>query len=241
MKLSVIIPVYNEERTTIRLLDKVFAVDFGDTEIEVIVIDDGSKDATSDLLSKHTHPIFLFNHEKNLGKGLAIQTGIKKATGDYVVIQDADLEYNPEDLRFLMDTAKAHKAKAVFGSRRLSFADSINVHGRWYFYAGGVFLTTLANFLYGTKITDEPTCYKMIDRKLLEALNIESKGFEFCPEVVAKIGRLKIPIFEIPIRYNPRSLREGKKIKARDGLVAIWTLVKYRFAKMPSSMDIYKI
>lgn len=241
MKLSIIIPTYNEERTIIHLLDKVFAVDFGDTEIEVIVIDDGSKDNTSYLLSKYISPIFLFNHEKNLGKGSAIQTGIKKATGDYVVIQDADLEYSPEDLRLLIDTATVHKAKAVFGSRRLSFADEINVHGRWYFYAGGVSLTTLANILYGTKITDEPTCYKMIDRELLQDLNIESKGFEFCPEVVAKIGRLKIPIFEIPIRYNPRSLKEGKKIRVKDGLMAIWTLIKYRFVKMPDSMKKYNI
>jgi len=241
MKLSIIIPAYNEERTIVYLLDKVFSVEFGDTEIEVIVVDDGSIDGTSEMIVNYPRPTIALAHKTNLGKGSAIQTGIKKATGDYIVIQDADLEYTPEDLRLLMDMAIFHKAKVVFGSRRLSFADKINVHGKWYFYAGGVFLTTLANILYGIKITDEPTCYKMIDAKLLQDLNIESKGFEFCPEVVAKIGRLKIPIFEIPIRYNPRSLKEGKKIKAKDGLVAIWTLVKYRFVKMPDSMKKYNI
>ncbi len=233
MKLSIIIPAYNEEKTIIALLDKVFAVDFGNVEREVIVVDDGSKDKTLEFIKNYSRPMRFFSHEKNEGKGSAIQTGIKEATGDYVVIQDADLEYNPQDLKLLLDTALVHKAKAVFGSRRLSVADQVNRHGRWYYYMGGVLLTFLANLLYDTHITDEPTCYKLIDGRLLKALNIESQGFEFCPEVTAKIGRLKIPIFEVPIHYNPRSTSEGKKIRAKDGLIAIWTLLKYRFSRIP--------
>lgn len=234
MKLSIIIPAYNEEKTIIPLLDKVFAVDFGSVEREVIVVDDGSKDKTGALLHAYPTSIEIVTHDQNRGKGSAIQSGIKKATGDYVVIQDADLEYEPGDIKLLLDTAMVHHARAVFGSRRLSVADSTNPHGKWYFYAGGVLLTTLANMLYGTRITDEPTCYKLIDRNLLLALEIESKRFEFCPEVTAKIGRLKIPIYEVPIHYNPRNAKEGKKIKAKDGLEAIWTLLKYRFSKKPN-------
>jgi dolichol-phosphate mannosyltransferase len=233
MKLSIIVPAYNEEKTIVALLDRVFDVDFGSIEGEVLVVDDGSKDRTGELLRAYNRPLKVITHAKNSGKGSAIQSGIKEATGDYVVIQDADLEYDPNDLKILLDTAIVHKAKAVFGSRRLSVADSVNAHGKWYFYAGGVFLTTLANILYGTHITDEPTCYKLIDRDLLNALKIESVRFEFCPEVTAKIGRLKIPIFEVPIHYNPRSASEGKKIKAKDGIEAIWTLVKYRFSRKP--------
>jgi len=229
MKLSIIIPAYNEEKTIVPLLDKVFAVDFGDVEREVIVVDDGSTDSTSDILAAYTHPIIIVRHEKNQGKGMGIRSGIAKASGDYVVIQDADLEYNPNDLKLLLDTALVHNARAVFGSRRLSVADTVNPHGKWQFYAGGVFLTLLANILYGTKITDEPTCYKLVERKLLISLNLQSKRFEFCPEVVAKIGRLKIPIYEVPIHYNPRSVTDGKKIRFKDGLEAIWTLLKYRF------------
>lgn len=233
MKLSIIVPAYNEEKTIASLLNKLFTVDFGDVEKEVIVVDDGSRDQTLDLLKKYTGPIKILSHEKNQGKGAAIQTGIKEASGDYTVIQDADLEYDPNDLKVLLDVALVNKAKAVFGSRRLSVADKVNPHGKWYYYMGGVFLTLLANILYGTRITDEPTCYKLIETRLLKNLRIESKRFEFCPEVTAKIGRLKIPIFEAPIHYNPRSTKEGKKIKAKDGIEAIWTLFKYRFNKKP--------
>lgn len=229
MKLSIIVPAYNEERTILPLLDKVFAVDFGRNDREVIVVDDGSRDKTPDLLSAYQKPVTIVRHEKNRGKGAAIQSGIERATGDYIVIQDADLEYNPQDLKLLLETALIHNAKAVFGSRRLSVADKVNPHGRWYFYAGGVFLTALANLLYRTRITDEPTCYKLIDGKLLKSLHISSERFEFCPEVTAKIGRLKIPIFEVPIHYTPRSTREGKKIRGRDGVIATLTLLKYRF------------
>ncbi len=229
MRLSIIIPVFNEEKTVLRLLDKVFAVDFGDDDHEVIVVDDGSTDKTTSLLARYSKPINIVTHKKNLGKGSAIQSGIEKTTGEFTVIQDADLEYNPEDLKLLLDTAIINDAKAVFGSRRLSVADKLNPHGKWYFYAGGVFLTMLANILYGTRITDEPTCYKLINTKLLKDLNIQSKRFEFCPEVVAKIGRRKIPIFEVPIQYNPRNIKEGKKIRLKDAFEATWTLIKYRF------------
>lgn len=237
MKLSIIVPVYNEEKTVITLLNKVFSANLGDIEKEVIVVNDGSKDGTPELLKNYNKPIVLVNHQKNLGKGASIQNGIKKITGDYTVIQDADLEYEPQDFKLLMDTAIIHDAKVVFGSRRLSVADKVNEHGKWYFYAGGVSLTFLANILYGVKITDEPTCYKLIKSDLLKSLNIQSKRFEFCPEVVAKIGRLKIPIFEVPIHYNPRSTKEGKKIRLKDAFEAVWTLLRYKFSKKPS----YKI
>lgn len=228
MKLSIVIPVYNEERTIAALLDQVLALDLLPTEKEIIVVNDGSKDKTGEILLQYAHRVTVITHPKNRGKGAAVRTGFGKAAGEYVVVQDADLEYNPEDFRAMLSFAKDNSAPVVFGSRRLPHESGEQARGGFRFYWGGVLLTTLTNLLYGTHITDEPTCYKMMHRDVLRRITLKSEGFEFCPEITAKIARLGIPIQEVPIRYAPRSLLEGKKIRARDGFIAIWTLLKNR-------------
>lgn len=224
-KLSIVVPVYNEKNTIETILSRLEYVDLG-MEKEIIVVDDGSKDGTRDILKKYESKHKILYHEKNQGKGSAVRTGLKNTSGDYIVIQDADLEYNPSDFKRMLEYAKTNNAEVVYGSRRLGKGKSPTAG--WQYYLGGVFLTFLTNLLYGTKITDEATCYKMISRNVLNKFSLHSAGFEFCPEITAKIARRKIPIHEISIDYTPRSKKEGKKIKLKDGLIAVWTLIKYR-------------
>lgn len=227
--LSIVIPAYNEERTIGALLDRVLAVDLSPIVKEVIVVNDGSSDETANVLKQYTDRVTVLTHSKNRGKGAAVHTGFEKASGDYVVVQDADLEYDPDDFRAMLAFARNHGAQVVYGSRRLPHPHGGQQRGNWRFYLGGWFLTVLTNMLYGTHITDEPTCYKMMRRDVLNRIALKAEGFEFCPEITAQIARLGIPIHEVPIRYSPRSVSEGKKIRLRDGLIAIWTLLKYRF------------
>jgi dolichol-phosphate mannosyltransferase len=229
MKISVVIPAYNEERTILALIEKVFAVDLGPVQKEIIVVNDGSKDGTGEALRAYDGRVTVLTHPQNRGKGAAVRTGFQRATGEYVVVQDADLEYTPTDFKTMLEYARAHDALVVFGSRRLPHPEGAQERGHWKFYLGGVVLTALTNVLYGTRITDEPTCYKMIHRDVLKRVSLTAEGFEFCPEITAKIARLGIPIHEVPIRYSPRSVADGKKIRFRDGLIAIWTLLKHRF------------
>jgi dolichol-phosphate mannosyltransferase len=229
MRLSIVIPAYNEARTIAALLDKVLALDLTPIQKEIIVVNDGSKDGTELVLKKYTDRVTVLHHEKNRGKGAGVRTGFEKATGDYVVVQDTDLEYNPEDFRAMLAFAESQNAPVVFGSRWLPHPEGGQSRGGFRYYLGGQVLTLLTNLLYGTRISDEPTCYKMMHRDVLQKITLTSEGFEFCPEITAKIARLGIPIAEVPIRYAPRSLEEGKKIRAHDGLVAIWTLIKNRF------------
>ena len=224
-KLSIVVPVYNEKNTIETILSRLESVDLG-VEKEIIIIDDGSKDGTRDILKKHESRYKIIYHEINQGKGAAVRNGLKNMSGDYVVIQDADLEYNPSDFKRMLEYAKINNAEVVYGSRRLGKGKSPTAG--WQYYLGGVFLTFLTNLLYGTEITDEATCYKMISRNVLNKFNLCSVGFEFCPEITAKIARRKIPIHEIPIDYTPRSKKEGKKIKLIDGFIAVWTLLKYK-------------
>jgi len=224
-KLSIVVPAYNEKNTIEIILRHLEEVDIG-VEKEIIVVDDGSKDETKDILLKYETKHKIFYHEKNQGKGSAVRTGLKNATGDYVVIQDADLEYDPNDFKRMLEYAETNNVEVVYGSRRLGKGKSPTAG--WQYYLGGVFLTFLTNILYGANITDEATCYKMISRDVFGRIKLCATGFEFCPEITAKIARQKIKIHEIPISYNPRSKKEGKKIKLKDGLVAIWTLIKYR-------------
>lgn len=231
-KLSVVIPVYNEKNTIEIILDRVQKADLGDIEKEIIIVDDGSKDGTREILKKYENVYKVIYHSQNNGKGAAVMAGFGLATGDYVVVQDADLEYDPNDFRLMINKAEKDNAEVVYGSRRLGKAKKKNPMAGWQYYFGGVLLSVLANLLYGSNITDEPTCYKMVSKKVLNKIKLEANGFEFCPELTAKIARLKIKIHEVPISYNPRSKKEGKKIKLKDGLIAIWTLIKHRFKKI---------
>lgn len=222
--LSIIIPCYNEERTIRETVRRVQSADIG-VRKQIIVVDDGSKDGTREIL-KTLEGVTVLLLPENQGKGAALQAGFAMAIGEYVVVQDADAEYDPYDLRLLV--AKADEGHTVvYGSRRLGKARNPSA-GR-FFYAGGVFLSWLANVLYGTRLTDEATCYKMFRRDVLQRIPLSCTRFEFCPEVTAKVARSGEEIVEVPISYAPRSRAEGKKIHLKDGLDAIWTLVRYRF------------
>ena len=228
MKLSVIIPIYNEANTLPELVRRVQAVAL---DKELILVDDGSTDGTRDILRRwEANPppnMKIVYHAQNRGKGAAVATGLKHATGDVVIIQDADLEYDPQDYPALLAPFADESVQVVYGSRNLR----PNPRSSFSFYWGGRLLSWITNLLYGSRITDEATGYKLFRAELLKELGVESTGFEFCPEMTGKVLRRKIPIHEVPIRYRPRLWHEGKKIKWKDGLIAIWVLVKYRFLK----------
>lgn len=226
MRLSVLMPAYNEAATLPHVVERVMAVP---VEKEVIVVDDGSTDSTwqviQELAARWPNAVRPLRHDRNRGKGAALQTAAGHITGDVVIIQDADLEYDPADYPRLLEPFASPEVQVVYGSRNLGR----NPRSSWSFYWGGRLLSWLANLLYGSRITDEATGYKAFRADLFRRLGIQSAGFEFCPEVTAKILRQGISIHEVSISYRPRSRSEGKKISWRDGLIAIWTLVKYRF------------
>ena len=228
-KLSIVVPVYNEEKTIGKMLNKIYSVDFGKIKLEVVVVNDGSKDNSLNVLKEleKTYPIKLVSYNKNRGKSCALREGFKHITGDVVTIQDGDLEYEPKDFVKMLNKMLENDVKVVYGSRRLN-KENVQYSGLS-FYAGGLVLTYMANILYGGNITDEPTCYKMFESKLLKGIKLESKRFEFCPEVTAKVLRSGIKIHEVPIFYHPRNASQGKKIKLSDFFEAVWALVKYRF------------
>ncbi|MBL7150660.1 glycosyltransferase family 2 protein [Candidatus Microgenomates bacterium] len=223
MKLSIIIPTYNEAQTIKEILRQVKAVRLP-WQKEIIVVDDSSTDQTPQILKKITD-IKLIRHSYNKGKGSAIRTGIKQATGDYIIIQDADLEYDPREYKLLIKPIIDGKAKVVYGSR---FTGQRRNMFFWH-WVGNKFLTLVTNVLYNTTLSDMETCYKLIPRQLLISLKIKAKRFEFEPEVTAKILKQGIRIWEIPISYAGREFDEGKKISWKDGFPAFWTLIKYRF------------
>ncbi|MCA9367356.1 glycosyltransferase family 2 protein [Candidatus Kaiserbacteria bacterium] len=228
MTLSIIIPAYNEAATIATLLRSVAGVDFGDMDSEVIVVDDHSTDTTAAEVTAANVPVTLITLPKNSGKSAAIRAGLKVATGEYVVIQDADLEYEPKDIKTLLDHAIQNNLPAVYGSRRLGEKIGIAPGTKNRFYFGGVALTTLTNALFLSHITDEPTCYKLVQRDILLSMQLTEERFGFCPEVTAKLLRGKHSITELPIAYHPRSVAEGKKIKFKDALEATYILLKYR-------------
>lgn len=234
MKLSIIIPVYNEEKTIMQILGKVNEVKLPYyIKKEILIVSDGSKDNTDKILSKAKGIKFnYFKHEVNLGKGAAIKTALKNATGDFVIIQDADLEYNPDDYSKLLKPILKQKALVVYGSRLIDYPLRLWGNNKTILpthLIANKFLTFLTNMLYQSNITDMETGYKVFRRKVLEDINLVSNKFDFEAEVTAKILKEDIEIMEIPITTKPRTYIEGKKIGWIDGVSAIWTLFKYRF------------
>lgn len=225
MKLSIIIPVHNEEATLEEIITHVRATRLAH---EVIVVDDGSTDnslAIAESLREGDPPLTVCHHERNQGKGAAIRTGLATVVGDLVLVQDADLEYDPAEYSDLLAPFANPAVEVVYGSRNLRR----NPHSSFAFYWGGRLLSWIANWLFGSHITDEATGYKVIKTNLLRNIDLKANGFEFCPEVTAKLLQRGVAIYEVPISYTPRSWEEGKKIQWWDGLIAIWTLVRYRF------------
>ena len=224
MKLSIIIPVYNEAVTIREIINRVKKLKLEGIEKEIIVVDDGSDDACPCLIKKikGIQTVFL---PANQGKGAAIRAGLKKATGDYILIQDADLEYDPQDIPSLLEPVITGKAKVVYGSRFLG------PHKNMLFWhmAGNKSLSFITNLLYNTTLSDMEVGYKLISRKILNSLNLECNRFGFEPEVTAKLLKKGIRIFEVPISYTGREFHEGKKITWKDGYRALFLLIKYRF------------
>lgn len=226
MKLSVIIPVFNEEATLEEIITRVRRTGLVH---EIIVVDDASTDNSPAILAKLQNsdqpPLKIFRHETNRGKGAAMRTGLAAVTGDLVLVQDADLEYDPADYAALLAPFADPAVEVVYGSRNLQR----NPKSSFTFYWGGRLLSWVTNWLYGAHITDEATGYKVIKTNLLRDIGVETDGFEFCPEVTGKLLQRGVTIHEVPISYHPRLWAEGKKIQWYDGLIAIWTLIRYRF------------
>src|SRR3990167_121136 len=222
MKISIIIPVFNEEKTIAKIIRQINnVVGF---QKEIIVIDDASVDGTSQKLQEFKG-IKIIRHPNNLGKGSAIKTGINSASGDYILVQDADLEYDPQDVLSMIKPINQGKAEVVYGSR---FTGPRRNMFFWH-WMGNQLLTLVTNILYNTTLSDMETCYKLIPLKLIKSLDLKAKRFEFEPEVTAKILKRNIRIWEVPISYAGREYDEGKKITWRDGIPALWTLIKYKF------------
>ena len=224
---SIIIPAYNEEKTLQEIIGKVYDTDI---EKEIIVVNDGSQDNTSLILDKIKirYGLKIINLEKNYGKGYAIRKGIEQSKGTIILTQDADLETDPSEYKKLLGPIFEGKAKVVFGSRFLGSIKNMNKFN----FIGNKLITMLANTLYGIRITDEATAYKVFLKEILEKENIELKSnrFEICAELVAKIAKKKYKILEVPISFIGRNKNECKKLRLRDGFSSVWTLIKYRFS-----------
>tara|TARA_B100000902_G_C27299813_1_gene912128 strand:- start:581 stop:1282 length:702 start_codon:yes stop_codon:yes gene_type:complete len=228
-KLTIIIPAYNEINTIQNIIDKIFSIKI---HKQIILVDDNSNDGTREIIVKNKEKIdeTIF-HDKNMGKGAAIKSAQKFVQGEYVIIQDADLEYDPNDIVNLLHEIEKNKLKVIYGSRVLknlenkksqNFSHGLRI-------VGNIFLTKLSNLINKQNLTDAHTCYKMFDSNLFKSIELKEDGFSFCPEITTKISLLKIDINEIDINYHGRSYDQGKKIVANDGLKAIWTLIKYRY------------
>ena len=221
MKLSIIVPVYNEVRTLRELIEKVNKVDINK---EIILVDDGSTDGSKEILKEYENEHKVIYHKKNKGKGSAIRTGLKEVTGDFVTIQDADLELDPNDFLKLIKVIEEEKAEIVYGARDFKGTNALKLNT-----LANSFLTFMTNLLYSSNIKDEATCYKVFKTDIIKNLNLKCKGFEFCPEVTAKVLKQGYKIYDVTISYFPRDYAEDKKIRWKDGFIALWTLLKYRF------------
>ncbi len=228
MMLSIIIPVYNEESTIGKVIQRVIRKDFG-LKKEIIVINDGSTDKTGEILRSLKYgELRVIDYRKNKGKGYAIRKGIEKSKGTVIAIQDADLEYNLEDLRKIVKIVVKENLRVVYGSRFLKMNKKYKKNS---FYFANRLLSLITSALYLQKITDMETCYKVIKKEVLEKIKLECNRFDIEPEITTKIIKLGIHIKEIPIDYKPRTAKEGKKIRWKDGFVAIWILIRERFTR----------
>tara|TARA_B110000008_G_scaffold225263_1_gene226336 strand:- start:1536 stop:2231 length:696 start_codon:yes stop_codon:yes gene_type:complete len=230
VSLTIIIPVYNETNTIIKIINKIKSIKISK---QIIVVDDFSNDGTRKKLIKLKSKVDkLIFHDKNLGKGAAIRTAQKYIKGKFVIIQDADLEYDPRDYLKIIKKLKKKKIKVVYGSRVLGkkryFLTNFTSINRIFF---NHILTILSNILNKQKLTDAHTCYKAFDSKIFKMIKLEEKGFAFCPEITTKISNLNLNIIEVPIFYNGRNYKEGKKISYLDGIEAVFALIKYKISK----------
>lgn len=224
-KISVIIPVYNEKDTILEIVNRVQSVNH---EKEIIIVDDGSTDGTTEILKLMNHPkATILYHEKNLGKGAAIRTALPIASGDIILIQDADLEYAPADYPHLLEPLLDGRADVVYGSRFIGGTHRVLLF--WHYLGNKVF-TLLTNILYNVNLTDMGSCYKVFKSDILKSMRLRSDGFGFEPEVTAKICKRKLRIYETPISYSGRTYAEGKKITWKDGIIYLWCLLRYRIS-----------
>lgn len=238
MKLSIIIPVFNEDKSIEQILDKLAATKINRVTTEFVVVDDGSTDKTADILknykkNKKITNILFFRHTINQGKGSAIKTGAEHTTGDYILIQDADLEYDPADINRLVLPILEKKAPVVYGTR-LSRMPNLKKDEKTFrffiHYLGNKILSLITSVLYGQWITDMETCYKIFPKAALSKIQIQARGFDFEPEITAKLRKNGYKIYEVPIRTTPRGYDEGKKLQTiPEGIRAFWALIKYRF------------
>lgn len=229
-KLSIIVPVYNEERTIVQVME---ALKTACPEAQVIYVDDGSRDRSLTLLREHARPEDLVLTKENGGKGSAVRMGIEHAEGQWTVMQDADLEYDPKELLTLLAYAEEHPGVIVFGSR---FFHGKTPHIYWRFLMGNKFVTWTLNLLFGSHLTDSYTCYKLLPTQLFQSLDLHSNGFELEAEIASKCLKRGVKIIEVPIRYHPRSIEEGKKIRAKDAAKGVWTMWKIRCARRSGAL-----
>jgi glycosyltransferase involved in cell wall biosynthesis len=232
--LSLVVPCYNEERTLRACIEKVLEIRDEQLGLELIIVNDCSADRSREVaeeLARRMPEVVVLHHEKNQGKGAALRTGIARATGDFVAIQDADLEYDPMDLKRLLGPLLAGEADMVLGSRFLS----VGAHRVLYFWhsLGNRFLTLLSNMLTDLNLTDMETCYKVFRREVIQSIKLEENRFGFEPEVVAKVAQMRLRIYEMGISYRGRTYAEGKKIGVKDGFRALYCILKYNLPKAP--------
>jgi len=227
-KLSIVIPVFNEKKTILEILAKVEEADLGNMEKEIIIIDDFSADGTREILKTQEGKYKILYHDKNRGKGAAVRAGLKAATGDFAVIQDADMEYDPAEYARLLGPILQGRADVVYGSRMMGGSEPRRVLFFWH-SVGNKFLTLLSNIFTNLNLTDMETCYKVFSRDVIQRIlpTLKSDRFGFEPEVTAKIAKNKFRIYEVGISYYGRTYKEGKKINWKDGVAALWYIVRF--------------